>query len=467
MLSFDQYKEEIYDKKHRLKGSTNSRGKARVHFDTPLDMHSAYSLVTNPDKVSQHWFLPFIGFDQNIRKIRKHNGLTRRISKIRPLRYAANKDGYIYAYYSYHLDKQYENLIKNTPLNNSVLAYRSLGKSNVDFAKEVFDWIAQTQGCNVLTIDLSSFFDTLDHEILKKQWQRVNNVERLSKDNYIVFKSLTNYSFMNIEDALFALGWPDKFDRKHLGEKVPNPLRKKTSGYHESLNDFREIRKYKFTQPDGSFKHLIQFPERIAGKRYGIPQGSPMSAILSNIYLLDFDHYCCELMERKGGIYRRYCDDIIVLFPQDFEINDIYKTLEEALYEYGGSQLKINPTKVEKIQFINNSEKLIAVDAVSKIYRPLQYLGFIYDGEKILIRSSSLSNYYRRLVSKVRSSKNKANQNRTRPYRRKIYRMYSHLARKQRNFITYAYRASTTIGDKSIKKQLSNHWQRIHDELNK
>lgn len=467
MLSFNQYQEEIYAKKHRLKASNNGRLKSRVHFDTPLDVHSAFALVSNPDKVSKHWFLPFIGFDKSVRKIRKHNGLTRRISKIRPLRYAANKDGYIYAYYSYLLDKQYENLIKETSLNSSVLAYRSLGKSNVDFSKEVFDWISQTQGCNVLTIDLSSFFDTLDHEILKKQWQKVNNVERLSQDNYIVFKSLTNYSFMNMEDVLFALGWADQFNRKRLGERIPNPLRKKTSTHYQSLDDFRSIRKFKFPGRDESFKYLIQVPEKIEGKRYGIPQGSPMSAILSNIYMLDFDYHCCELIEGIGGLYRRYCDDIIVLFPENIDIDDIYRSLEKALHEYGGTQLKINPTKVEKIQFINESGNLTAIDAITKHYKPLQYLGFIYDGKKTLIRSSSLSNYYRRLISKIRSSKNKARQNNSKPYRRKIYRMYSHLARKQRNFITYAYRSSETMEDNLIKRQLSNHWQRIHKELNK
>ncbi|MFW2061098.1 antiviral reverse transcriptase Drt2 [Acinetobacter baumannii] len=467
MLSFNQYQEEIYLKKHQLKASNNSKLKSRVHFDTPLDAHSAFALVSNPEKVSKHWFLPFIGFDQSVRKIRKHNGLTRRISKVRPLRYAANRDGYIYAYYSYLLDKQYENLIKETSLNSSVLAYRSLGKSNVDFAKEVFDWIAQSQGCNVLTIDLSSFFDTLDHEILKKQWQKVNNVERLSQDHYMVFKSLTNYSFMNMEDVLFALGWSDKFNRKRLGEKIPSPLRKKTSAPYQSLDDFRDIRKFRFSGPNGSFKYLVQTPEKIDGKRYGIPQGSPMSAILSNIYMLDFDHYCSELMKEIGGLYKRYCDDIIVLFPEIIKIDDIYKSLEKALHEYGGTQLKTNPSKVEKIKFINKNGNLTAIDAVTNNYKPLQYLGFIYDGQKVLIRSSSLSNYYRRLISKIRSSKNKALQNNSRPYRRKIYRMYSHLARKQRNFITYAYKASATMEDNLIKRQLSNHWQRIHKELNK
>jgi hypothetical protein len=45
--------------------------------------------------------------------------------------------------------------------------------------------------------------------------------------------------------------------------------------------------------------------------------------------------------------------------------------------------------------------------------------------------------------------------------------MYSHLARKQRNFITYTYRASEAMDEILIKRQLSNHWKRIHDELKK
>ncbi len=70
----------------------------------------------------------FIGFEQRTRKIKRHNGLSRRAAKKRPLRYAANQDGYIYAYY-YLLTEKYENFVKDTPLQNSVLAYRPLGKS--------------------------------------------------------------------------------------------------------------------------------------------------------------------------------------------------------------------------------------------------------------------------------------------------------------------------------------------------
>lgn len=469
LLNFEQYEKEIYNKKHIVKLKNGIKPKSRIHFDTVLNAKSAFDLVSNPKRVSKHWFLPFIAFDQNTRKITKHNGLSRRYNKARPLRYSANQDGYIYAYYAHILNIQYENTIKDTLLNSSILAYRSLGKSNIEFANEIFEWIKKSQNCNVLAIDLSSFFDTLDHDILKKQWQRVNEVQQLTQDHYMVFKSLTNYSFINIEEALITLGWPDKLQRKKLTPSTPNPLRRPNSKINQSISDFKSIRKTRVVSTNGTLGYLVQKPEKINGKRYGIPQGSPMSAILSNIYMIDFDEYCCKLMSDIGGIYRRYCDDIILLFPTQTSITQIYDELQKALLQYGGQALKVNPKKVEKIEFTYNTQGLHSIDAITKLPKPLQYLGFIYDGQKILLRSSSLSNYYRRLVSKIRASKNKAknNPNNSKPYRRKIYRMYSHLAIKQKNFITYAYRSSKIMDEKQIKRQLSNHWVRIHDELKK
>ncbi len=89
----------------------------------------------------------------------------------------------------------------------------------------------------------------------------------------LFFKSLTNYSFLDIEEALVALGWPDKSKRKEKDEKTPNPLRKKTSKPYQALGDFRSIRKKQLTDADGVIRHLIQKPNKIDGKRYGIPQG--------------------------------------------------------------------------------------------------------------------------------------------------------------------------------------------------
>ncbi len=51
----------------------------------------------------------------------------------------------------------------------------------------------------------------------------------------------------------------------------------------------------------------------------GIPQGSPISALLSNIYMLEFDVLVKEkIMECKGS-YFRYCDDILCIIPNEYE----------------------------------------------------------------------------------------------------------------------------------------------------
>lgn len=47
----------------------------------------------------------------------------------------------------------------------------------------------------------------------------------------------------------------------------------------------------------------------------GIPQGSLISAILSNVYMIDFDQELAETIFGFKGFYRRYSDDFIVVIP--------------------------------------------------------------------------------------------------------------------------------------------------------
>jgi len=70
-----------------------------------------------------------------------------------------------------------------------------------------------------------------------------------------------------------------------------------------------------------------QFRQKIAGgdgseslsevnlKTYGIPQGSPISDLLANVYLLEFDKSVRARVDALLGSYFRYSDDILIVCP--------------------------------------------------------------------------------------------------------------------------------------------------------
>jgi len=75
----------------------------------------------------------------------------------------------------------------------------------------------------------------------------------------------------------------------------------------------------------------------------GIPQGSPMSAVLSNIYMIDFDKRLNQLAIQKGFLYKRYCDDILIVCAQEVSI-EVKQVAYEAIEE---CKLIIQPEKEE------------------------------------------------------------------------------------------------------------------------
>ncbi|HGS4441951.1 TPA: hypothetical protein ACMDNB_003635 [Vibrio cholerae] len=105
----------------------------------------------------------------------------------------------------------------------------------------------------------------------------------------------------------------------------------------------------------------------------------------------------------------------------------------------------------------------------------LQYLGFMFDGENVYIRSSSLARYSEKMKRGIRLAKktmDKYNAVRVAKglpekslYKRKLYSRYTHLG--GRNFVTYGLRAASAMQSKTIKRQLKPLWRRFHEELEK
>ena len=63
-------------------------------------------------------------------------------------------------------------------------------------------------------------------------------------------------------------------------------------------------------------------------EKYGIPQGSAMSAVLANVYMIKADEALNDLVTTCKGMYMRYSDDFIIVIPESAE-NQFKATLRK------------------------------------------------------------------------------------------------------------------------------------------
>lgn len=423
------------------------RQKFYLHFDYPRSSEQIFIYVTNPQNIEKHSFYPFIHFElksQKVKKIYKLVGGKKKAvvkklePKIRPIKYSAHIDGHIYAYYAYLLSDNYEKLLYEKKINNSVLAFRQFpdSPSNIHFAKNVFDEIKRRQNCSVLCLDIKSFFDELDHNLLKLAWQTILGLDKLPNDHYKVFKSITKFAYVHKNEAYQTLGLSTN--------RYYKDLKRLCSG-----SEFREkIRSSNIIKKHNDHK--------------GIPQGSSISAFLSNIYMLNFDENISKKVNNLNGKYYRYCDDILIICDKKY----LLPLLKDVQAFIKSLKLEIQNKKTKMVEFENGIR-------ISK--DELQYLGFTYDGNKILLRDSGLAKYSHKVMKAIKMSNNhflkinKARINRGElPLERNkkhIYRRFSFIG--SRNFITYAIRAARIMNEPAIKKQVKPHWSKIQQHLAK
>lgn len=312
----------------------SDEGRGYLHFDyrCSLKNQNVARYVQNPYKIATHSFYPFVHFQMKLRKLARHpnsNKVYLDKFKIRELFYASHFDRCVYTRYSYILNEKYNEFSRDNDLDSVAIAYRTnLGLCNIDFSEKVFSEILQTKWCLIFVTDFSSFFDTLNHQYLKKQIKKIWNckealplqVQSLPLDIYAIYKNLTRYSYI---------------EKDYLDNKVK-----------ESGKKIKDIKSYSEVFSINEVKSEIKVPDH----KVGIPQGSPISAVLSNIYMSDIDIKINEIVKSKGGTYRRYCDDVIIVVPVDKE-SDAVREGEywEKYFDRLDSSglIKINKTKTE------------------------------------------------------------------------------------------------------------------------
>jgi hypothetical protein len=459
--------------------------KKYLHFSPQYEFkHIPFlrSYVSNSDNVIKHCFYPFIHYTVVENKFRRLVNLdtgerneNREIKvKKRQIFYADHLDNLIFSYYSKIINDKLECIYHaDSMLSNSVIAYRAIryddnrNKCNIDFANEVFSHIKQSNDTNlvVLCFDVKSFFDTLDHKILKKAWCKLLGQNNLPLDHYKVFNAITKFTYVEIGDLI------KEFDELNI-KKIIYLKNKNIRSFCKNGNEFRKRVKDKqlinYNKFDFTNNKL---------RVYGIPQGSSISATLSNLYLLEFDKMMTKQALELGGLYRRYSDDILFICSIP-EIEQIKNIVYQYMNDADRLNLVVQEEKTQEVIFHRASiedEWSCYTDENGRHKKvPLSYLGFDFDGKSVRVRNKSLSLYYRNLKRIIRRKARYAFyatiHNLKYPYREKIYKRKSHLGAKRKkidgktfwgNYISYIKTASNIMQEPALKQQIRNHWRII------
>jgi hypothetical protein len=484
------------------------------HIGLPItikDYNWVKEYVENPGKVRTHSFLPLIHKSIVKRKFRADNSVSvlnpsgkrmRVLSKpkVRDIFFASHLDSLILSKYNEILATAYKKHIENKNFNESIVAYRKIpiskgsdkNKCNIDFAKTTFEFIQNNKSkkLTVIVADVTSFFDNLNHKTLKKQWSRVLNETTLPQDHYNLFKSLTNIKYIE-GDRLF-----ESYGNTMMVETgIPN-----FSNKTEYVR--KKIKSGKFFKEKGASHYCekIEFLKKnlnlVISKNnsVGIPQGSPISATLANIYMLDFDQEIFDRVSSISGFYQRYSDDLIIICEQRYE-DYIIKLIRDKIETVVDLKIEPNKTKVFRFEELKGKFTGFEIDEKTKISnhnKTLEYLGFSFDGQRVLIKTSGFSKFYRSMKSSFKKSTSLAIHSKNPDkslFKSRLYKQFTYRGAKRKliyrpskadktvyektneyywgNYLSYINKANESMksinGDNFVKRQSRKFWKKFND----
>lgn len=429
-----------------LEKTINKSKKGYAHFDLRTDISKSQNYITNPKNIALHGFYPFIHYEKKMIKYHKSKG---KKIKTRDICYASHIDRCIYQLYSHILNELYNKEIIKRGISSVPVAYRTdLNISNIQLAKKAFDYIQSHTSCYVMIGDFTGFFDNLDHNYLKKQWCELLKTKLLPDDHYAVFKNITKFSKWELSDILKI---------RELDDNV--------SGRKKLNSSTRVLSRKQFDQ----YRYQI----RKNTNSYGIPQGSPISAVLANIYMLDIDKKIFDIITPLNGMYMRYSDDFIIVLP-NLDSNSSFEIINNIISMFNDIEgLKLEPEKTQYYHYSNQSIRncgILLNPNDSEIKKQIDFLGFTFDGKTINVRSKTISKYYYRMHKKAKTivKNNGYTCKRNKISKRNLYEHYSIRGAYSRrgNFLTYIERSKRSFDNsESIGKITKNHMQKISKAL--
>jgi len=403
------------------------------HFDLPVGENFAKK-VMNPAFVLKHIFVPLLHYTKSETRYKKCpiTGIRTITTKNRPIKYASHRDACILSYYAHLLNARLDVHYEAAGLSDSVLAYRALGRGNYDFSAEVLAFARAHAPVTILAFDVSSFFDNLDHTFLKRRLKAILGVSSLEEDWLRIFRSITAFHFVDLVELKASATFATRLRQKSR-DRIASVEELKAAGIPFHPN-----------------------PEFAKGNRRGIPQGTPISAVVLNLYMMDFDTAAQNYCNSIGALYRRYSDDILVICSPAHSAGAEAKIMDLIAAE----RLDISPHKTERSEFGAGVIPPAGTKAA-------QYLGFTLHETGAAIRESSLARQWRKMRQAMRRTAKIAQQQiaagkAKKAYTKRLFRRFSHLKvrddeglRVIRNFSSYGRRSAAAFGSTAkISKQV-------------
>lgn len=419
--------------------------KSYAHFDLRTNITKVRNYITQPEKIAHHGFYPFIKYKLVYKKFSKEKG--KEYVKERIICYAAHIDRCIYQYYSALLNEKYNLRLKQEGINLIPVAYRTnLHCNNIEIFHNIVKFIKNQSSCYIMIGDFTDFFDKIDHLYLKKQLCNLLEVNTLTQDYYAIFKSVTQYNSWELKDIL---------NLNHLKNTKADVKKLNTKNRILSRKLFKMYRKHIHCNKSGK----------------GIPQGSPISACLANIYMLELDKKINDFVQSRGGMYRRYSDDFVIILPiQSQTQQDIEEIiiLFDKWKKEGILELQSEKTQVFKLNKKNHLKNIghLFIPKLNESKHKINFLGFSFDGKQVVIRDKAISKYYYRMRHKAIGIARKYNRKNGYKGSDKLYRLYSERGEYGKgNFLTYVRRVKKNFPNDPIDTPTKNNMVKIRKTL--
>lgn len=415
--------------------------KTYAHFDkrVSLMMLSIRKYVMDESNITKHSFYPFIHFKKRNSRYGKKGP-----KKPRELFYCSHLDRCVYQRYAFLINQKYNEWAEQNDINKVAIAYRdNLGKNNINFAKDAFDSIRKIKKCLIIVGDFTDFFDKINHIYLKKMLSILLGVDSLPSDYYAIFKNITHYAF-----------WEWTALVTDSGHRIEEHGVRKIINSQDTILTKEQFERYK--------THINK-----NRKDVGIPQGSPISAVLSNVYMMQFDKFINTYVKVNNGIYMRYSDDFILLFP--YKTDDEIAKYTSFVFSYINSLKGLVDLQQEKTAiYTYDGDRVFTYPENEPCY--INYLGFLFDGCNIKLRPKAITKYYYRMRRKARTI-GKSNWKSSKGKHISAKNLYSIYSSNEKNqtFIDYARNARhiLMLNDTEIDSLIKNHKHKISEAIKK